>query len=374
MKLQVILFSLCILLFNDNCKNPFSKRHKQSTPIPDESQNSGLSDQPVDPKDTSGKTVRFGVMVSKTDGRQILPPQQAQIAKALGVKYIRCLQNLQKWDGTNPAYDAYAAAGLHVLLNVNYGVPRNAMGDHDPVAFPTDMTAFTQTLNSILDKYKPEVLVVENEEDNPTYHQGGAEDYIMELSTAIKIAHAKGIKVTNGGITVREVCLIIYDDYVQKGESEKATDFAKSVFPDMLTKRINMNNPQIQRQIEFGRKIIAAYKVLDLDYVNFHWYEPVKARMLAGNTNVEFDPKIFSFVVNYLRNVTGKPVLTNEFGVLNPSPELVKNLLQAVRSAKLEYAIFYSADGGDGKAIALQNGSGDLRENGVAFRDFIKQH
>ena len=28
---------------------------------------------------------------------------------------------------------------------------------------------------------------------------------------------------------------------------------------------------------------------------------------------------------------------------------------------------------GEGKAVALQSGSGDLRDNGIAFRDFIKQ-
>jgi hypothetical protein len=374
MKLQVVLFSVFTLLFNINCRSPFSKKHDNS-PMPDVVQDTtGLPDTSLNPGGAANKTVHFGVMVSKTEGRAILPVQQAQVAKALGVKYIRCLENIQTWNGANPAYDAYTASGLKVLLNINYGVPRDAVGGHRPVPFPTDLKAYSETVNAVLDKYKPEVVVVENEEDNPLFHAGEAEDYIAELNTAIKIAHSKGLKVTNGGITVREVCLIIYDDYVQRGEKQKALDFAQSVFPGMLTKKINMNNPQITRQLEFGRKIIAAYKLLDLDYVNFHWYEPVLARMGSADVNADFDPKIFSFVVNYLKTATGKPVMTNELGVLNPSPDLVKSLLQTIRNNSLAYAIFYSADGGEGKAIALQNGSGGLRENGIAFRDFLSQH
>ena len=134
-----------------------------------------------------------------------------------------------------------------------------------------------------------------------------------------------------------------------------------------------MNNPQIARQVEFGRKILAAYKNLDLDYVNFHWYEPVQARANAAANTVKFSPEIFAYVADYLKKKTGKPVMTNEFGVLNSSPELVKGILKAAYDAKLSYAIFYSADGGQGKAVALQNASGDLRDNGVAFRDFVKQ-
>jgi hypothetical protein len=237
------------------------------------------------------------------------------------------------------------------------------------------MNAYAKSLNSILDKYKPEVVVIENEEDNPNYHSGDADDYINELKTAIQVAHSKGLKVTNGGITFREVCLIVYDDMVQQGKKQEAIAFAKKVFPPAVLRRLdNASMPAVKRQLDFGRKIIAAYKTLDLDYVNFHWYEPIKSRGQqgtdAGDTTV--DPKIFDFIANYLQTKTGKPILTNEFGVFNTSPSLTLGLLKAVRSAGLRYAIFYSADGGTGRAVALQNGLGELRSNGEAFKDFVK--
>ncbi len=366
MKLQALVFSILFFPLNKNCNN--------NEVLKAESLDQSANDPA---KDTISKSVHFGVMIAKTEGTLVPPSQQVKVAKDLGVNYIRARIDIRSWGSSNDAYDTYAAAGLKVLLNINYGIPRNAASDQDPIPFPTDMSAYSKQVNSILDKYKPEVVVIENEEDNPNYHSGDADDYINELKTGIEIAHSKGLKVTNGGITYREVCLIMYDDMMQRGKQQEANEFAQKVFPPAMIMRINnTSNPQIKHQLEFGRKIIAAYKTLDLDYVNFHWYEPVKARGANGTNKNDtiVDTKIFEFVANYLKTTTGKPVMTNEFGVFNTSPSLVKGLLQAVYNANLGYAIFYSSDGGVGKAVALQNVSGDLRENGMAFRDFIKQH
>ena len=373
MKLPTIMLPLLILLFNNNCglvnRSNMPVEHNAA-----EQQEADTGKTIATTFDTSSGKIRFGVMISKSDGMNIPPEKQAQIAKALGVNYTRARIDIKTWNGSNSNYDAYTNAGLKVLLNVNYGIPRNAMGNNSPIPFPTDMAEYSNSINSILNKYKPEVLVVENEEDNPLYHTGSAFDYLTMLKTAIDIAHKRGIKVTNGGITVREVCLVVYDDLVQKGKEKEAREFIESAAPPALLQRLNkINNPMVQRQIEFGRDILAAYKTLNLDYVNFHWYEPVRARG-KGAQDVQFDPKVLAFVANYLKTATGKPVMTNEFGVLNASPELVKNVLQVVKDADIKYAIFYSADGeGEGKAIALQGGNGELRDNGIAFRDFIKQ-
>jgi hypothetical protein len=368
MKLEALLFSVLFMPVKQSCNET------QGTAA-----NSSDNNTTVTASDTTNERVKFGVMVAKTEGQVVGPEKQIRVAKALGVNYIRAKVDIQGWDGVSEAYEAAKGAGLKVLLNINYGVPRNAAGEHDPVPFPTDMNAYTKSLNSILDKYKPELVVIENEEDNPNYHEGSADEYINELKTGIQVAHSKGLKVTNGGITVREICLIIVDDYMQRGEKDKAMNFAQKAFPANFAARLGngnlMKNPQIARQVEFGRKLMETYKTLDLDYVNFHWYEPVQARGKGQDASaVSFDPETFAFVVNYLKTKTGKPVMSNEFGVLETSAELVKALLKAVKDNGLSYAIFYSADGGPGKAIALQNASGDLRDNGKAFRDFVKQN
>ena len=366
MNIPVLFSAAFVLMMSTNCNNAASA----------DTGSSSTATQTSSPTNDTNVRTHFGVMVAKSEGNLIPPSQQVKVAEALGVKYIRGKIDIQNWGGFNDAYDTYASAGLKVLLNINYAIPRTATGDHNPIPFPTDMTAYSKSLNAILDKYKPEVVVIENEEDNPNYHSGDADDYINELKTAIQIAHSKGLKVTNGGITFREVCLIVYDDMMQHGQQDKANDFAQKVFAPALLQRLGKNsNPQIQRQVDFGRKVIAAYKTLDLDYVNFHWYEPIKARGKAGinREDTVVDTQIFDFVANYLKTATGKPVMTNEFGVFNNSTSIVKGLLQAAREAGLSYAIFYSSDGGEGKAVGLQNGQGQLKDNGNAFKDFIKQ-
>ncbi|MEO8713083.1 MAG: hypothetical protein ABI405_13210, partial [Parafilimonas sp.] len=371
--LKCLLISLLFSSINNNCNDPVSATSENS----EEQSSATAQQQQKNADDTSSKAVHFGVMVAKTQGSILPPSQQVKVAKALGVNYIRARIDLSSWTGSNDAYDIYKDAGLKVLLNINSGVPRSATGEPAPIPFPTDMAAYSKTLNSILDKYKPEVVVIENEEDNPNYHSGDADNYINELKTGIQVAHSKGLKVTNGGITYREVCLIIYDDMLQHGKQQEAKEFAQNVFPPALMMRLgNTSNPQIKRQLEFGRKIFEAYKTLDLDYINFHWYEPVKARGANGinKNDTIVDTKIFEFVANYIKTATGKQVMSNEFGVFNTSPTLVRGLLQAVYNANLGYAIFYSADGGEGRAVALQNVAGDLRENGAAFRDFVKEH
>ncbi|MBS1748140.1 MAG: hypothetical protein JST21_18420 [Bacteroidetes bacterium] len=367
MKLPILLCYTLLLTISSNCRNSI---HAENNNVPD----SPVEKSSSVVADTTVKT-RFGVMVAKSEGHIIPPAQQVKVARSLGVNYIRCKIDISSWSGSSDAYDTYAAAGFKVLLNIISGVPRNAAGDHAPVPFPTDMNAYAKSLNSILDKYRPEVVVIENEEDNPNYHSGDADDYINELKTAIQVAHSKGLKVTNAGITFREVCLIAYDDMIQQGKKQQAIEFAQKVFPPNVLKRINnLSMPAVKRQLDFGRKIIAAYKTLDLDYVNFHWYEPIRARGINGAdvSDTTVDPKIFEFITNFLKTKTGKPILSNEIGVFNPSPSLVKGLLQTVKDAGLSYAIFYSADGGVGKAVGLQNGLGELRPNGQAFENFIK--
>ena len=120
---------------------------------------------------------------------------------------------------------------------------RKRNGEKQPVPFPTDLEAYSKTFTSILDKYKPELVVVENEEDNPFYHSGSADDYINELKTAITICHSKGLKVTNGGLTVREVMLLAFDDLMRSGKKQEAYDFASRAFPQQYLKSlITMRN------------------------------------------------------------------------------------------------------------------------------------
>ncbi|HVX25273.1 MAG TPA: hypothetical protein VHB70_02945 [Parafilimonas sp.] len=390
MKLKVFVLPLIIFPILMQCNRiARTGNHKKNIPQSqnDDPQTSGTTGNAADydtafSSNNSTKTGLhknpFGVLIDKTDNAAIPMDKKIQIAKALGFKYMRAHAYVSTWSGTVNFYDDFANAGFKIILNINYGIPRNTMGDKQPVPFPTDLDAYGKTVSSILDKYKPELVVIENEEDNPFYHSGSAEDYINELKTAITICHSKGLKVTNGGLTEREIMLLVYDDLMTSGKTQQAKDFADRAIPQQYLNKLNnyQRLPVVQRALTFGKAVIQAYKTLDLDYVNFHWYEPSTARgkQDAAALNVDhIDPMVFASVVNYLSRVTGKPVITNEFGVLNTSPALITELMQKVLDAKMDYAIFYSGDGAGGSK-ALQNGDGSLRQTGEAVRDFIQKN
>jgi hypothetical protein len=389
MKLKTLLFSFIMLpLFiqcNGGSRVKNHKKHllqsKSSVQIPDTTAADVIEDTALLDNVTANAEENknpFGALIDKTDNAPVTIDKKIQVAKALGLKYIRLRTDISTYSGYINNYDEFTRAGFKIILNINYAVPRNAMGEKNPIPFPTNLDAYAKTFTSILDKYKPELVVVENEEDNPGYHSGSPEDYINELKTAISICHSKGIKVTNGGLTVREVTLLAFDDLYQSGKKQEALDFAGRVFPKPYLAKIDkyQNLPAVQRALAFGRPVIAAYKDLDFDYINFHWYEPVVARGRSNNEALNrehIDPMIFNAVVNYLSRKTGKPVMTNEFGVLNTSPTLIQDLMQQVLNAKMDYAIFYSGDGAGGSK-ALQNGDGSLRQIGEAVRDFIKKN
>jgi hypothetical protein len=391
MKLNILLFSLIVLPLFIQCNSITKHKYRHALQSKSSEQTVATTDTidsgPVAENSTNadakkdGRRNPFGILVDRTANAGVPLDKKIQVAKALGLNYMRLRTDIDTYNGTINNYDAFAAAGFKIILNINYSVPRSATGEKQPVPFPTDLDAYSKTFTSILDKYKPELVVVENEEDNPFYHSGTADDYINELKTAISICHAKGLKVTNGGLTVREITLLAFDDLYQNGKKQEAYDFARRVFPPQYLSRLDkIDNyqklPAVRRALTFGRAVVAAYKTLDLDYVNFHWYEPVAARGKKDGDALNadrVDPAVFSAIVNYLSRKTGKPVITNEFGVLNTSPTLIQDLMQQVLNAKMDYAIFYSGDGAGGSK-ALQNGDGSLRQIGEAVRDFIKKN
>lgn len=381
MKLKSLLFSFVILPLFVQCNSiSRAKHHRKFRKESQQAINTSSDDTTFNISNikTQNHKNPFGVLIDRTDNSPVPLNKKIEIIKALGMNYVRLRTEVDDWSGMINNYDDFSNAGFKIILNINYGIPRNAMGQKQPVSFPTDLDAYGKTVSSILDKYKPELVVIENEEDNPFYHSGSADDYINELKTAIAICHSKGLKVTNGGLTEREMMLLVYDDLMSSGKTQEANDFANRAIPEQYLSKLNNYKrfPVVQRALSFGKAVIQAYKTLDLDYVNFHWYEPSVARGkkdLAALNVDHIDPMVFTAIVNYLSRTTGKPVITNEFGVLNTSPALITDLMQKILDAKMDYAIFYSGDGAGGSR-ALQNGDGSLRQTGEAVRDFIKKN
>jgi hypothetical protein len=111
--------------------------------------------------------------------------------------------------------------------------------------------------------------------------------------------------------------------------------------------------------------MVEAYASMDLDYVNLHWYEPIKADLDSTVTS----PGVLQEIADYLRSATGHPVITNEFGQNNQIKTLVSSQVDAFRKAGYLYAVDWSGYGASG-AMPLTNGT-KLLSNGRSYRDEV---
>jgi hypothetical protein len=302
----------------------------------------------------------FGVMFADTG--------KVEIAKELGVAYYRPISVfVNRWNGSCPECDAAVAAGLNLVLTV-----RNNGGLGQPTTPPTDLVSYKKIIGEIIEKYKPVVLVVENEENSKAlFYSGTPEQYNAQLAAACEVAHSQGIKCTNGGLVSSLVAMLVVEDYLNQGESLKAEDYLKRTLGSKLEAKFGskqmraadlLDKPKTAGQLAKGKALLTGYKDAGADYVNFHWY-------IA-------DTGALKEAIDYLQRVTGLPAITNEVGQQrNSDPEQVTAVMQKVLEIGIPIAIWFSVDvPGYGQAKSLVDADGNLRQNGEAYKSFLKKN
>ncbi len=290
----------------------------------------------------------FGVMLTGPMALAL----RIEVAQRLGALYFRPeALFLDRWDGTCQPCDAALSAGLKLVLTV-----RANGGPATPTAPPSDLEAYRRTLRSVLARYRPAVIAVENEENSVLFYTGTPEQYGAQLQAACEVAHQWGVPCTNGGLVSTLVALLVYDHYLASGQTTAAEDFAARVFTPQ--ERQLLNSPKAQEQIGKGKALLASYRAAGADYVNFHWY-------IA-------DTQALGEAVAYLHGQTGLPVLTNEIGQYNDDPNQTTAVMSKVVELGLPIAVWFAQDGP--KARGLVNRDGSLRPTGEAFRRFIEEH
>ncbi|MER3410815.1 MAG: hypothetical protein C4306_12265 [Thermoleophilia bacterium] len=288
----------------------------------------------------------FGVMLPS---RLVRSPQGMQVTKALGAVYFRpSAIFLDEWKGTCPECDIALKAGLKLVLTVR----NNGRGQ--ATSPPTNVAAYRRTLSKVLEKYRPAVLVVENEEDSALFYTGTPEEYAAELKAACQVAHQKGIPCTNGGLVSKLVALLVYDSYLASGQAAAAQDFAARVFTPREQRLLR--SPKAMEQIRKGKALLQAYRAAGVNYVNFHWY-------IADTWALEK-------AVAFLRAETGRPVITNEIGQLTDDPRQTTAGMEKIVALGLPIAVWFGLDGP--KARGLVNLDGSLRPTGQAFKRFVE--
>lgn len=319
----------------------------------------------------------FGVLINSADGASFSINKKISLIKdVFKVPYTRMSISIPEWVGTIPNFESFSNAGIKVLLNVNSKINSDLL---PPGPFITDTALYRAKLAEILNKYKPEILVIENEETNENYYTGTPEDYLKLLQIAVEEGHKRNIKVTNGGIPERVSTLLCWDNYYSYGKTAEAADYAKRAFPTAISGNMPAymsGDNHATQMLAKAKKLVNAYKSMQLDYVNFHWYELVTQREVSAQTPdlptlAHVDMKAFEETYNYYKSFTGKQPITNEIGQINKVGSLLTDVVTKCYDLKIPYVIWYSGDGGPGKATALCNGDGTLRDNGNAFQAFI---
>lgn len=300
----------------------------------------------------------FGVMIGSP---KMTAEESVAVAKELGAAYFRPADIQVDTDKIAcPACDYAKEAGLKLVLTV-----RNGGGKGKSSSPPVDILAYRQRIQTVLQKYQPSLLVVENEENSRSlFYSGTPAQYHQELQAACEVAHSLGYKCANGGLVSNLVALLVADDFQELGQTGAADDFRKlAMNPDQYRRYTrNPTAPLIVEQIQRGKALLNGYKTSGADYVNFHWYIADAAALKPA--------------VDYLHRATGLPVLSNEMGQQNnEDPAQVTNIMQAAVDLNLPIAVWFSFDSsGLNGARSLINPDGSLRLNGIAFQTFIPQH
>lgn len=304
---------------------------------------------------TSGKNP-FGVMPGAPG---MTSKAKAEVALNLGTTYIRGADiKVDKYSGSCPDCDAALNAGLKLILTV-----RNGGGRGTPSFPPSDIAAYKATLEKVMQKYRPEVLVVENEENSgKLFYSGTPAQYHDELSAACSVSHRLGVKCANGGLVSSLTALLVIDDYLKNGQAAAAEDYFNRTIAGKFGGQsftAAVNSQEAKSQITKGKELLSGYKSAGADFINFHWY-------IA-------DVQALGTAKEYLEKASGLPAMTNEIGQQkNESPVQVTSIMQEIINLKLPYAVWYSIDTpGFGEARALTESDGSLRPNGEAFEKFI---
>lgn len=301
------------------------------------------------------------------------------LAKKLGCTAIRIGLNMDSWTGRNTGIEQAQAAGLKVYLNVNWKTIRAENGIRNPQPFLqlSETGEYEKTFTEILAKYKDAIalLVIENEETVNLFHNGTAEEYVYELSVAKKIAEKFGVRITNGGLVNPQLQILTYRNLVEESRIVAANDFYDNCM-DSRTKKMAKyrNNKEMEAKVAETEYLLNNYAVLT-DVVNLHWYEPLIEKVGIFNwfeNDTQFStPGALSYIVEYLKKVTGKEVVCNEVGILNAQPGLVTSVLKDFQKSGIKELCWSSFTSDNGTVDPLNNGT-ELNNLGLAFANFLK--
>ena len=242
---------------------------------------------------------------------------------------------------------------LEVTLTV-----RNNTETGKPSSPPKNPKIYKEKITNILEECRPALLIVEKKETSPLYYDGTALDYKKQLNAAARIAHKKGAKITNGGIEGDLIAFLTYSNYLEKGQKQKAKDFAKRAFDPVKQNIIKYSESQkaIKKITARAERFLKIYENSLIDYINIHWSSD--------------DPKALEEVVKYIKKRTGLPVVSTE--MKRPRDlKKARKLIKKTASLNIPCVIwFFSIEAPQAKSMIGEHGT--LRKKSRKFHNFVR--
>jgi hypothetical protein len=321
-----------------------------------------------------------------------VPRQEAArdiVAEAdyLGVQYLRMEQQLD--EPLNGYIKTFVAAAKQVNLVAKVGTGTTSTP-------PDDVNVYKANLSARLDEYRTPLLAVENEETANNFYAGTADQYLAQLRAAVEVAHAKQVKVTNGGIPFVITALITWN-HIRKTRGTAAADTYINEAFDTSARQLNQlaagltgypanavdpyDDPSLPLPANVrdnwrdGEYLLSKYGKdpgdVDVDYVNFHWYVTDETDYSPGDTQALRD------TIDYFQQSTGKSAVTNEVGQYGLNAGAVTATLDVLGpEKKLSWALWFDHDGSPARALHNYDpndfdAARDARPNGRAFRQRV---
>ncbi len=298
----------------------------------------------------------FGLMLWPTGGEPL--SLLAARTAGIGAAWFRPpAVRADRWrlGGSCPDCAALSHLGLNIVLTVR---------SDNQVGQPLDEDAYRAILASILDTWKPAVLVIESEENLSPRFAAAPELYAARLAAGCALAHARGIACTNGGLSAEAAASLTWLSLLDEGKVAQACEFARAAFYSegdpqagaaLCGYRASQEVPADlrARMLANADRLIAVYRAAPIDALNFHW--------------CSHDAAALATTADLLSRLSGKPAMSNEIRQRpwDADPAYVRPLLRAAFASRLKVAIWYSLDAPD--AVSLFNEDGSLRPGGRAF-------
>jgi hypothetical protein len=287
----------------------------------------------------------------------------------LGINTIRA-----GYSNNGNSWKKYTDSGYKVYVTYNTAV--SVVGNH--TALPTDTTAFKTRMGFVLDSIgTTNVLGVHiiNEPNNIRHGLGywttSAANTINLLRAGANLVHSKGLLAFDGGLTWETTTLyLVYEDFINRGYPDSAAAFAAKAFGNVNVSGWRSDTGHGYR-IRYNDTLVAALKTLPLDAVNLHFYATAQGE---DSTSALITPDLYKATVRWLRRVSGKHVITNEFGVWNnTNPDIMRQLLTIVQelhnsNGDFQHALWYSGN----PLYTLVNSNGSLTDLGIEFKQAVQ--